>query len=121
MRQRPDLPCFHEHDIIGVLHFPFDEQKRLLCNHEPDAFKQIGRHDRIRHPGLILQADEDKSLRRARSLTTNHVSRNLQSRSMARLDQIGRPPDARQLFPQQFHRMRTGREVHPFIIRLDPF
>ncbi len=40
---------------------------------------------------------------------------------MARLDQIARPPDLRQLFPQQFHRMRTGRQVHPFIIRLDPF
>ncbi len=64
MRQRPDLSRFHEDDIVRVLHFPFDEQKRLLRNHEADALKQIRRHNRIRHPGLILQADEDKSLRR---------------------------------------------------------
>src|SRR6478736_3262642 len=95
MRQRPNLPRFYEHDIVRVLHFSFDEQKWLLRNHETDALEQIGRHDRIRHPGLILQANEDKSLRRARSLTTNHVPCDFNRRSVGHRDQIARPPDLR--------------------------
>ena len=74
---------FDKHDIIGILHFSFDEQKRLFRNHEPDALKQIRRHNRIGNSGLILQADEDKSFRRARPLTANHISRNLKRGSMA--------------------------------------
>ena len=96
MRQRRNLSRFHEHDIIGVLHFAFDEQKRLFRDHEPEALKQIRSDDRIRDSGLIFQADENKSFRRPRPLTANHIPGDLDGRSMFRLRQIARPPDLRQ-------------------------
>src|SRR3982751_6174171 len=87
VRERPDLSRFHEHHIVRILHFSFDQQKWLLRNTSPAALKQIGRHDRIRNPRLILQTNEDKSLRRPGSLAANDVARDLDHAPMPRLDE----------------------------------
>lgn len=39
MRERPNISRFHEHDIVGVLHFTFDDKERFLRNQEPHAFE----------------------------------------------------------------------------------
>lgn len=33
--KRPDFSCFNQDDIIGILHFTFNQEEILLSNDEP--------------------------------------------------------------------------------------
>ncbi len=51
-----------------MLQHPFDEQKRLTDDGRPFTIEEIGTHDDVRNPGLILERQEYESLGSAWSL-----------------------------------------------------
>ena len=39
VRQRSDLLCLNQHHVLGILYRPFDYQKRLFGDQEPDPLE----------------------------------------------------------------------------------
>src|SRR5437870_11053222 len=106
VRQRSDLLRLNQNYVVRILYFAFDEQEGFFCDHEPKAFEQVWLNDCIRDAGLVFQTDKNKSFRRTRALTANHIAGDLNDRTVSRLRQIDRPPNIRQTWSQKFHRMR---------------
>ena len=117
--QWSDPSGFNQDDLIRVLDLAFDQEERLFRNREPKAFEQIWCHDRIRNSGLILQTHEDKSLGRSRPLPANDIAGDRYPTAMAGGGEITGSPNIWQLIAQQFHRVRSGRQLHRVVIGLD--
>ena len=110
---------FDQHYVVRILYLAFDQEKWLFRYQQSQLLEKIGRDDRIGNAGFIFEADEHKSFRRPRPLTTDHIARDLHRCAVSCLRQINCSPGVWQLLAQELHRVRTGREVHRFVIRLD--
>ena len=109
-RQRPRIQRLHllrphvDH-LLDILQPPLDQQKRLLRNQQPVPLKKRRRHHHIRDPRLVLQAQENKSFRRARPLPANHHPGHRHPLPVLPRRQIARAQHPLQLRPQQIHGM----------------
>ena len=66
---------------------------------------------------LVFETDKNKSFRRAGTLTANDVAGDLNRRTVSRLNEVDRTPNVWQVFPQEFHGMRSSGQIHGFVIR----
>src|SRR5439155_19090702 len=68
-----------------------------------------------------FQTDKNKSFCRAGTLTANDVAGDLNRRTMSRVNEVDRAPNVWQVFSQEFHGMRSGSQIHGFVIRFHAF
>ena len=90
------------------------QQERLANDRHSIAIEQIRTDDDVGDAGLVLERQEDESLRGAGALTRNHHPRHADAAAVARLRQIRGAQHAaqRKVVAAQRHRVRADREPH---------
>src|SRR5262245_60769677 len=105
-----------------MLQYAINDEERLADDGRALAIEEVGTDDDVRDAGLVLEREEHKSFRGARTLPGDDHAGDSHATAIARAWQIGRAHHAtqRQIAAAQRHRMRTDGEAHAGVISPQP-
>ena len=95
-----DVLGLDDEDVFAGLKFAGDLEEVFLCNDKPQLFKKLGFDDGVADAGFVLEADEDKSLRRPGPLPADDVAGNFDDLSFLAAGEVNGAPDIFQLRTQ---------------------